>query len=185
MSSVFEGRVRAPLRSARIPRTLASMRRVRRSPLALLALALLAACGDDTGLGPDPEKATFDASLGIDLSKMTKLSSGVYIQTISAGTGTATVKLTDRITAEYKGWLANGTVFDPGTAPITNQPISTNGFANFIPGFAYGLEGMKVGEVRKIVIPAALGYGENPPARSGIPKNAVLVFQVTLRAINP
>ena len=48
--------------------------------------------------------------------------------------------------------------------------------------FTLGLVGMKLGEVRKIVIPADLAYGNQPPP--GIPSDAVLVFQVTLISIS-
>lgn len=43
---------------------------------------------------------------------------------------------------------------------------------------------MKVGGTRRLVIPAALAYGDNPPQGSGIPKGANLVFDVTVEKIN-
>ncbi len=42
---------------------------------------------------------------------------------------------------------------------------------------------MKVGGTRRLLIPAAQAYGANPPAGSGIPANADLVFDVTLHKI--
>ena len=51
----------------------------------------------------------------------------------------------------------------------------------YVPGFTEGLVGMKVGEVRKIVIPARLGYG--PDDYGSIPGNSVLVFEVRLISI--
>jgi FKBP-type peptidyl-prolyl cis-trans isomerase FkpA len=42
---------------------------------------------------------------------------------------------------------------------------------------------MKVGGTRRLLIPAALAYGANPPAGSGIPPNADLVFDITLVAV--
>ncbi len=44
--------------------------------------------------------------------------------------------------------------------------------------------GMRVGEVRKLVVPAALGYGDQG-AGDKIPPNATLVFTIELLAINP
>ena len=135
------------------------------------ALVLVVGCGD-SGTGPqEAEDVSFAASLGIDLAKMTRLPSGVYVQTFTVGTGTATVTASSRITADYKGSLANGNVFDAGR--LTSLAV-----LNFIPGFTEGLIGMKKGEKRKIVIPSRLAYGDTPPA--AIPKNAVLVFEVTL-----
>ncbi|MSR36610.1 MAG: FKBP-type peptidyl-prolyl cis-trans isomerase [Gemmatimonadetes bacterium] len=142
--------------------------------LGLLAVLTLGGCGD-SALGPDPEDATFAASLGIDLAQMTRLGSGVYIKTTTPGTGTATVTATSRVTTDYSGWLADGTLFDRGT--ISNRPIT-----DFVPGFSQGLVGMKVGEVRKIVIPSSLGYGDK--GVGDIPGKSVLVFELKLVAIS-
>jgi FKBP-type peptidyl-prolyl cis-trans isomerase len=140
---------------------------------AMVALLAMASCGDD-GLGPNPEDAKFVATLGIDLGKMTRLSSGVYILTTTPGTGTATVTPSSSITAGYNGYLANGTLFDTGT--IQAEPL-----ADFVPGLAYGMVGMKVGEARTIVAPASLGYGDQKYGL--IPANSVLVFKLTLLSI--
>jgi peptidylprolyl isomerase len=48
----------------------------------------------------------------------------------------------------------------------------------FVPGFAEGLVGMKIGGERKIFIPSQQAYGENPPQGGEIPANADLVFAV-------
>ncbi len=50
-----------------------------------------------------------------------------------------------------------------------------------IPGWDQGLEGMKVGGRRELVIPAELAYGDNPPP--GFPADADLVFVVDLVGI--
>ena len=140
---------------------------------AMVAVLAMVSCGDD-GLGPNPEDAKFAETLGIDLSKMTKLSSGVYILTTTPGTGTATVTLTSNITAGYTGYLANGTLFDTGT-------IQAESLSNFVPGLAYGMVGMKVGEARTIVSPSSLGYGDQKYGL--IPANSVLIFKLTLISI--
>jgi FKBP-type peptidyl-prolyl cis-trans isomerase len=52
------------------------------------------------------------------------------------------------------------------------------GASQVIAGWDQGLPGMKVGGVRRLVIPSSLGYG---PSRVGpVPPNATLVFEVTL-----
>jgi FKBP-type peptidyl-prolyl cis-trans isomerase FkpA len=150
------------------------MRHALRMSWLLMMVLALGACGD-SGLGPDPEDAEFDASLGVDLAAMTKLTSGVYIQTLTAGGGTAAITATTpRVTVAYVGWLADGTEFDDGT--LTNYPLG-----GLVTGFIEGVVGMKVGEKRKIVIPASLGYG--PEDNGPIPGNSVLVFDVTLISI--
>lgn len=50
----------------------------------------------------------------------------------------------------------------------------------FVPGFAEGLVGMKVGGERKIFIPSEMAYGANPPEGGDIPQNADLVFVVRI-----
>jgi FKBP-type peptidyl-prolyl cis-trans isomerase FkpA len=47
-----------------------------------------------------------------------------------------------------------------------------------IPGWDEGVLGMKVGGVRRLVLPPALAYGEG--GRPPIPPNAVLVFDIQL-----
>lgn len=77
------------------------------------------------------------------------------------------------------GTSYEGTVFQP-TASLSTLKI---GVGSFIPGFDQGLLGMKVGGTRTLIIPAAQAYGASPPAGSGIPVNADIVFVVTLNSI--
>jgi peptidylprolyl isomerase len=140
-----------------------------------LLLVVAAACGDG-GSPTEPEDVTFDPSLGIDLSVMTRLESGVYILTITPGTGDRTVTISDWMAAHYKLWIPNGTLIQQSPPPYNNFVTGS------VEGFALGVIGMKVGEVRKIVIPSALGYGESPPGGE-IPKHSVLIFEVTLASI--
>jgi peptidylprolyl isomerase len=143
-----------------------------------LLLVVTTACGD--GAGPtEPEDVTFDPSLGIDLSVMTRLDSGVYVLTITPGEGTRTVTISDWMAAHYKLWIPNGTLVQDSRQ--TGQPYN-NFVTGSVEGFALGVLGMKVGEVRKIVIPSALGYGESPPVEA-IPEHSVLIFEVTLASI--
>lgn len=86
----------------------------------------------------------------------------------------------DTVLVQYVGAnYTNGKVFDSSWQ--YNQPAS---FAldRVVPGFAKGIEGMKVGGRRVIVIPPADGYGKagNPPA---IESDETLVFVVDLKAI--
>ena len=97
-----------------------------------------------------------------------------------AGTGKE-VKASDTVTVDYTGAVAStGTVFQ--SSKDTGQPVSfpLNGV---IAGWAQGIPGMKEGGTRRLLIPAALAYGPNPPQGSGIPANADLVFDVTLHKI--
>jgi peptidylprolyl isomerase len=63
----------------------------------------------------------------------------------------------------------------------TSSPFSTPlTESNVIPGFFYGVVGMRVGGRREIVIPPSpLGYGDESPG-TGIAKNDTLVFVIDL-----
>ncbi len=86
------------------------------------------------------------------------------------------------VSVHYIGAIAaTGEVFqsskDFGTDPIT-FPLS-----GVIKGWTDGIPGMKVGGTRRLIIPSSQAYGANPPANSGIPANANLVFDVELIAV--
>lgn len=101
-------------------------------------------------------------------------------QDLKAGTGEV-VKPGDTVTVDYTGAVAaTGVIFQ--SSLDTGQP-ATFGLDQVIKGWTDGIPGMKVGGERRLLIPAALAYGGNPPAGSGIPVNADLVFDVTLHSI--
>uniref|UniRef100_A0A7S4MQU0 peptidylprolyl isomerase n=1 Tax=Odontella aurita TaxID=265563 RepID=A0A7S4MQU0_9STRA len=57
-------------------------------------------------------------------------------------------------------------------------------FGQFPPAFDAGLEGMCVGERRRLIVPPVLAYGSQGLTRRGIPPNATLQYDVTLVSIN-
>lgn len=83
------------------------------------------------------------------------------------------------ITVNYTGKFQNGTVFDTsiGKAPFTFQL----GAGNVIPGWDQGLQGMKVGGKRLLIIPPSLGYGSQD--YGPIPGNSTLIFEVELLSV--
>jgi FKBP-type peptidyl-prolyl cis-trans isomerase len=98
----------------------------------------------------------------------------------SPGTG-AIVKAGDTVTVDYTGAVAStGIIFQ--SSKDSGQPV-TFPLNQVIAGWSQGIPGMKVGGTRRLLIPANLAYGANPPAGSGIPANADLVFDVTLHSI--
>ena len=145
----------------------------------LVAVALLAvACtGEIAGLGPpsDPATETFASSLGVNLAAMTMTPDGVYYRDLITGTGAELANDTT-VTVNYTGYLTDGTIFDTGT----NSKFVTS---VLVPGFREGIKGMREHGKRQIVIPSALGYGQDgsPPT---IPRQATLVFTVELVSID-
>ncbi len=86
------------------------------------------------------------------------------------------------VTVNYTGAVAaTGIIFQ--SSLDSGQP-ATFPLNQVIKGWSEGIPGMKAGGVRRLLIPAALAYGANPPQGSGIPANADLVFDVTLIKID-
>jgi FKBP-type peptidyl-prolyl cis-trans isomerase len=95
----------------------------------------------------------------------------------------ATAKSGDTVRVHYVGTLANGQKFD--SSRDRGQPFDFPlGGGRVIPGWDAGVVGMRVGGLRKLTIPPALGYGEQG-AGDKIPPNATLIFTIELLAINP
>ncbi|PIR69731.1 MAG: peptidylprolyl isomerase [Candidatus Niyogibacteria bacterium CG10_big_fil_rev_8_21_14_0_10_46_36] len=100
---------------------------------------------------------------------------------IKEGTGIGAEK-GDVVTVHYTGWLENDTKFDSSVDRGTPFKFIL-GAREVIPGWDAGVEGMKVGEVRKLVIPPELAYGERG-IPGAIPPNSTLIFTVEMLAIN-
>ena len=134
----------------------------------------------ETLTSPPPAggEGTFDT--GINLPQVT-LPDGLKFANVKVGTG-AVVKSGDTVSVQYTGWLSDGTEFDSSWS--RGQPFTTPiGTGYVIPGWDEGMVGMRVGGVRRLVIPPALAYGANPPSGSVIPANATLVFLVQLLSV--
>lgn len=99
----------------------------------------------------------------------------------SSGTGAAAV-VGKNVTVKYTGWLysttaANnkGTQFDSGSFTFVV------GSGQAIQGFDLGVQGMKVGGKRTVLIPYTMGYGS--AGANGIPGGSGLVFDLELVSV--
>jgi FKBP-type peptidyl-prolyl cis-trans isomerase len=87
----------------------------------------------------------------------------------------------DCLVVKYYGTLASdGTKFDENFTTSTAFAFKL-GQGQVIQGWDQGVVGMKAGGMRRLVIPAALGYGDQ--AQGSIPANSDLVFVVKLLRI--
>lgn len=110
-----------------------------------------------------------------------KADSGIYFKILEEGSGIK-CGANKEVTTEYRGYLLDGTLFDAsiGMEPNGHEPISfTTNDGRMIPGFDLMVQDMKLGEVRKMVLPPELAYG--PYGIQGvIPGNAYICFDVKL-----
>ena len=84
------------------------------------------------------------------------------------------------ITAHYTGALCkNGIIFQ--SSHDIGRPL-TFGLDQVIQGWTEGVPGMKVGGMRRLIIPSEMAYG-SVRAASNIPPNSDLVFDIELVAI--
>lgn len=115
------------------------------------------------------------------MSSPTTTASGLVIEDLNEGEGEA-ARAGQYVTVHYTGWLTDGSKFD--SSKDRDEPFDFPlGARHVIAGWDEGVQGMKVGGVRKLTIPPNLGYGSRG-AGGVIPPNATLVFEVELLAID-
>ena len=115
---------------------------------------------------------------------MTAAAPGLTIDDTVPGTG-AEAQAGQPVTVHYTGWLhdpaapnGRGRKFD--SSKDRGEPFEFNlGAGEVIRGWDQGVQGMKVGGKRRLVIPSSLGYGARG-AGGVIPPNATLIFDVEL-----
>jgi FKBP-type peptidyl-prolyl cis-trans isomerase FkpA len=146
-------------------------------------IAATAACGSKSDAPASSASAPAAGSAPSPANAVTSLQT----ETLKPGTG-ATVGGGQMAVVQYTGWLYEagatdhkGKQFDSsreGRQPF-KFPVGTG---SVIKGWDQGVLGMKVGESRRLVIPAELAYGD-AGAGGVIPPGATLVFDVELVGI--
>jgi FKBP-type peptidyl-prolyl cis-trans isomerase FkpA len=111
--------------------------------------------------------------------------SGLQYEDLIVGEGEEAVA-GHHVSVHYTGWLQNpdgsaGEKFD--SSHDRNEAFEFSlGAGQVIQGWDQGVQGMKIGGKRKLVIPSALGYG--PRGAGGvIPPHATLIFDVELLGV--
>jgi peptidylprolyl isomerase len=106
----------------------------------------------------------------------------LVVNDLETGTG-AVAQSGDEVSVQYVGInFADGQEFDSSWSRGAKPFPFTLGAGQVIPGWDQGIEGMKVGGRRELIIPPDLAYGESgqPPS---IGPNETLVFVVDLQAV--
>lgn len=151
-----------------------SMKSISLLPLALLTTAIsLTACFEQTA----PTKPTMETASMSDL----------IVTDVKTGTGELATA-GKNVSVHYTGWLYDsaepgnkGRKFD--SSRDRGEPfVFPLGGGRVIKGWDVGVEGMRVGGQRTLVIPASMGYGARG-AGGVIPPNATLVFDVELLGV--
>jgi FKBP-type peptidyl-prolyl cis-trans isomerase len=112
--------------------------------------------------------------------RATRLPSGLEIETLREGTG-ASPRAGQEVTVHYAGWLTDGSLFDSSYGRGDTTKFRVGGV---IRGWNEALQRMRVGGMVRLLIPPALGYGDegSPPK---IPPGAALVFVIELEGVTP
>jgi peptidylprolyl isomerase len=158
--------------------------------IAVCAGLLVAGCGssDDSSTGSSEStgsnaaETTSESSAEKTKPKVTVPTGAppkqLEVEELEEGSG-AEAKSGDKVTVQYVGVnYKNGKEFDSSWS--RSEPFSFSlGAGEVIPGWDQGVEGMKVGGRRELIIPPELAYGEAgaPPA---IAPNETLVFVIDL-----
>lgn len=139
--------------------------RIKTGLLGLAVLALvLAGCG-----GKDADE-----------EEIVTTKTGLQYVELKVGEG-AMPKMGDTVVVHYTGWLEDGVKFD--SSVDRGEPFAFPiGRGRVILGWDEGVGTMRVGGVRKLIIPSELGYGASG-AGGVIPPNATLIFEVELLEI--
>lgn len=145
-------------------------------PASLLLAGALAGCKQSAEIvsntAPSPTAtpaATSDA--------LKTAPSGLQYEDLRIGSGQRPLMM-QNVQVAYVGKLPDGHTFDKGTIPFKlGRGEVIKGWEQGIVG-GNGVEPMRAGGIRKLIIPPALGYGDKPMGT--IPPNSTLIFEIEL-----
>ena len=129
------------------------------------------------------------AACGAKPSAVAPTSGVTSMQSIELKTGSGAAVTAGKIAVvQYTGWLYEASAKDNkgkqfDSSRTGGQPFRFPvGTGQVIKGWDQGVAGMKVGESRRLIIPADLAYGDSG-AGGVIPPGATLVFDIDLVGI--
>ena len=142
--------------------------------ICLLILAMVFSCKKDE---PVVDQAQADEDLIVKYIADNNLAAtatgtGLYYVINTIGTGLQ-ASASSTVTVAYKGYFTDGSVFDESNSAGISFALD-----GVIEGWIEGIPYYKEGGNGILLIPSALGYGNQD--RNGIPANSVLIFDVSL-----
>lgn len=120
----------------------------------------------------DNSRTPVDTSTTSTAGSLTELK----METTQEGQGDRQVQTGDTISVHYVGTFADGSKFD--SSRDRGTPFEFTVGQGVIQGWSQGVVGMKQGEIRKLSVPASLGYGSQD--YGSIPGNSDLFFEIEL-----
>ena len=162
--------------------------------LAVVLAASLAACGRGGDQGTqetapaEPATTTEESAPMADTNEATEIEPGLTMRIVREGSGDV-AEAGQLATVHYTGWLYDpsapenrGTKFDSSVDrdEYFDFPL---GAGRVIQGWDRGVVGMKIGEVRELIIAPELAYG-NRAVGDLIPAGSTLLFEVELAGLD-
>lgn len=156
---------------------------MQKSNVAVLGLTSVAVCAV-AGFAfykPSIDAPVKNSYVSVDSGPEKGLQGDLHISDVTIGTG-AEVKSGDKLRCHYTGWLADGSKFD--SSEDRGQPFEfVLGQGQVIKGWDVGLQKMRVGGTRRLIIPPHMAYGSKG-AGSLIPPDSTLTFKVEVLQAN-
>ncbi|KAK4529279.1 hypothetical protein CCYA_CCYA01G0136 [Cyanidiococcus yangmingshanensis] len=132
-------------------------------------------------------RATGSSPGKVDISKFIQDPSGVLYRDYKAGSGSSP-KDGDLVVINYIGYLSNGMIFDNTTAKGRKPLAFIYGKKQMVPGVEKGIETMKVGGKRRLIVPSDLAFGERGVCLEGqgclVPPNETVTYDVELLRVS-
>ncbi|WVZ85817.1 hypothetical protein U9M48_032685, partial [Paspalum notatum var. saurae] len=131
----------------------------------------------------DPNRSENQAATGLvesdskEPQQTRTFANGMIIQEVAMGKPDGKkATMGKKVSVRYIGKLKNGTIFDSN---VKGRPFEFRlGVGEVIKGWDVGVNGMRVGDKRRLTIPPSMGYGNQRAGK--IPQNSTLIFDVEL-----
>ena len=141
-----------------------------------LLLVIAVSCSEEeaTDYGPIDQKIIEDYIAAHGIANAQSTASGLYYVIYEPG-GTNHPTEKSSVSANYKGYLTDGTIFD--SSYPKGKPSELD-LAAVVAGWREGMQLIGVGGKIQLFVPSELGYGSS--AVNIIPANSVIIFDVEM-----
>ena len=141
-----------------------------------LLLVIAASCTEEeaTDYGPIDQKIIEDYIAANGITNAQSTASGLYYVIYEPG-GTNHPTKKSSVSANYKGYLTDGTIFD---SSYPNGKPSELDLKVVVEGWREGMQLIGAGGKIQLFVPSELGYGSS--AAGIIPANSVIIFDVEM-----